>query len=174
MYKPNNLGVHIACGTIADDLGNSVFNRGILTSIDANGFLPQSNRFNPNTYYQQRPYVSGQYDGDYRAFNLGGEQARALSFLVGFVKTRNIQLVFVNLPLTDDYLDSFRWWAEQEFRNHMQRLSKEYGFIFIDLSEQALTRYEYFVDPSHLNRYGARVVAQKLVGQSAIPWPRAK
>lgn len=144
------------------------------TTIDANGFLPQSNRFNPNTYYQQRPYVSGQYDGDYRAFNLGGEQARALSFLVGFVKTRNIQLVFVNLPLTDDYLDSFRWWAEQQFRNHMQRLSKEYGFLFIDLSEQALTRYEYFVDPSHLNRYGARVVAQKLVGQSAIPWPRAK
>jgi hypothetical protein len=143
------------------------------TTIDANGFLSAPNRYNPYTYYQQRPYVSGRYDGDYRAFNLAGEQARALSSVIGFVKTQNIPLVFVNLPLTDDYLDSYRWWAEQEFKNNMQRLSKEYGFIFIDLSEAALTRYEYFVDPSHLNRYGAQVVAQKLAGQSAIPWPRS-
>ncbi|WP_413164978.1 hypothetical protein ACL6C3_02255 [Capilliphycus salinus ALCB114379] len=141
-------------------------------TLDANGFFPAPNRFNPYTYYQQRPYVAGRYDGDYRAFNLGGEQARAFSSVMGFLNTQNIPVVFVNLPLTDDYLDSFRWWAEQEFRGNMQRLSQEYGFIFIDLSEAALTRYEYFVDPSHLNRYGARVVAQKLAGQSSIPWPR--
>ncbi|ERT05857.1 hypothetical protein M595_4163 [Lyngbya aestuarii BL J] len=144
------------------------------TTIDANGFLSAPNRYNPYTYYQQRPYVSGRYDGDYRAFNLAGEQARALSSVIAFVKTQNIPLVFVNLPLTDDYLDSYRWWAEQEFQNNMQRLAQEYGFIFIDLSEAALTRYEYFVDPSHLNRYGAQVVAQKLAGQSAIPWPRSQ
>ena len=141
-------------------------------TIDANGFFPASNRYNPYTYYQQRPYVSGRYDGDYRAFNLGGEQARAFSSVLGFLKTQNIPVVFVNLPLTDDYLDSFRWWAEQEFRTNMRRLSQEYGFIFVDLSEAALTRYDYFVDPSHLNRYGARAVAQKLAGQSSIPWPR--
>ncbi|EAW34371.1 hypothetical protein [Lyngbya sp. PCC 8106] len=144
------------------------------TTIDANGFLSAPSRYNPYTYYQQRPYVSGRYDGDYRAFNLAGEQARAFSSVIGYVKTQNIPLVFVNLPLTDDYLDSYRWWAEQEFQNNMQRLSQEYGFIFIDLSEAALTRYEYFVDPSHLNRYGAQVVAQKLAGQSAIPWPRSQ
>ena len=143
-------------------------------TIDANGFFPASNRYNPYTYYQQRPYVAGRYDGDYRAFNLGGEQARALSSVIGFLNAQNIPLVFVNLPLTDDYLDSFRWWAEQEFQNNMRRLSKEYGFLFIDLSETALTRYDYFVDPSHLNRYGARAVAQKLAGQSSIPWPRSQ
>jgi len=57
MYKPNNLGVHIACGTIADDLGNSVFNRGILTSIDANGFLLSSKEyqfFGPAGAYQSQ------------------------------------------------------------------------------------------------------------------------
>ncbi len=140
--------------------------------IDAHGFLSESNRFNPSTYYQRRPYVAGRYDGDYRAFNLGGEQARALSSIVAFVKSKNIPLVFVNLPLTNDYLDSYRRWAEQEFRNNMQRLSQEYGFMFINLSEQALSRNEYFVDPSHLNRYGAQAVARRLAGQSSIPWPR--
>ncbi|MEL7034753.1 MAG: hypothetical protein AAFO04_03925 [Cyanobacteria bacterium J06592_8] len=142
------------------------------TGIDAHGFLPASNRYNPYTYYQQRPYVSGRYDGDYRAFNLGGKQATAFSSVVGFLRSQNIPLVFVNLPLTDDYLDSFRWWAEQEFQNNMQRLSGEYGFIFVDLSETVLTRDDYFVDPSHLNRYGARVVARKLAGQPSISWPR--
>lgn len=142
-----------------------------LNNIDANGFLPLSNRYDPYTYYQQRPYVPGQYDGDYRAFDLGGEQARAFSSVIAFTKTHNISLVFVNLPLTDDYLDGFRWGAEQEFRDNMQYLSYQYGFIFIDLAEIALTRDEYFVDPSHLNRYGARNVAQLLAADPAVPWP---
>jgi hypothetical protein len=142
-----------------------------LSEIDANGFLPLSNQYDPYTYYQRRPYVPGRYDGDYRAFNLGGEQANAFSSIIAFTDTQNIRLVFVNLPLTDDYLDGFRWWAEQEFRDNMQYLSRQYGFIFIDLAEKALTRYDYFVDPSHLNRYGARSVAQTLAANPSIPWP---
>lgn len=57
MYKPNNLGVHMACGNIADDLGNSIFNRAILTSIDANGFLLSSKEyqfFGPAGAYQSQ------------------------------------------------------------------------------------------------------------------------
>ncbi len=142
-----------------------------LNTIDANGFLPLSNRYDPYTYYQRQPYVSGRYDGDYRAFNLRGEQDQAFSSVMAFTDTHNIALVFVNLPLTDDYLDGFRWWAEQEFRANMQYLSQHYGFIFIDLAEQALNRYDYFVDPSHLNRYGARNVAQTLAAEVSIPWP---
>lgn len=143
-----------------------------LDAIDANGFLPLSDRFNPNNYYQRKPYVSGTYDGDYRAFNLGGKQASALASVVAFTESQKIALVFVNLPLTDDYLDSVRWSAEVEFRNYMKSFSKEYGFIFLDLSERALTQYNYFVDPSHLNRYGAIAVAQKIVAAPSIPWPR--
>ncbi|WP_228041489.1 DUF1574 family protein [Planktothrix mougeotii] len=145
-----------------------------LDAIEANGFLPLSIRFNPKTYYQQKPYVSGAYDGDYRAFNLGGEQARAFDSVVAFVRSNNIQLVLVNLPLTDDYLDGTRWSAEVEFQEQMQQLSQEYGFIFIDLSEKALTQYNYFADPSHLNRYGASIVAQTIVANPSIPWPRAR
>ncbi len=143
-----------------------------LDAIEANGFLPLSDRFNPNNYYQRKPYVSGTYDGDYRAFNLGGKQASALASVVAFTEAKKIPLVIVNLPLTDDYLDSVRWSAEVEFREHMRRLSKEYGFVFLDLSERALTQYNYFVDPSHLNRYGASAVAQKIVASPSIPWPR--
>ena len=142
-----------------------------LNETNANGFLPLSNQYDPYSYYQRRPYVPGRYDGDYRAFNLGGAQANALSSIMAFTDTYNIPLVFVNLPLTDDYLDGFRWWAEQEFRGNMQYLSRQYGFIFIDLAENALTRYDYFVDPSHLNRYGARSVAIALAADSSIPWP---
>jgi hypothetical protein len=142
-----------------------------LSEIDANGFLPLSDQYDPYTYYQRQPYVSGQYDGDYRAFNLGGEQASAFSSIIAFTDTHNIPLVFVNLPLTNDYLDGFRWGAEQEFQDNMQYLSRQYGFIFIDLAEKALTRYDYFVDPSHLNRYGARSVAQTLAADDSIPWP---
>jgi hypothetical protein len=145
-----------------------------LDAIEANGFLPLSDRFNPNTYYQQKPYVSGAYDGDYRWFNLGGEQARAFDSVVAFTRANNIQLVVVNLPLTDDYLDEVRWSAEVEFREQMKQLSQEYGFIFLNLSEKALTQYNYFTDPSHLNRYGASIVAQTIVANPSIPWPRVR
>jgi hypothetical protein len=45
-YKPNNLSVNLACGTIADNLGNSIYNRGIFNSTDANGFLLSSKEYN--------------------------------------------------------------------------------------------------------------------------------
>ena len=45
MYKPNNLSVNLTCGTIADNLGNSFYNRGIFTSTDANGFLLSSKEY---------------------------------------------------------------------------------------------------------------------------------
>ena len=44
-YKPNNLSVNLTCGTIADNLGNSFYNRGIFTSTDANGFLLSSKEY---------------------------------------------------------------------------------------------------------------------------------
>jgi hypothetical protein len=145
-----------------------------LDNIDAQGFLPLSDRYNPNTYYQRRPYVSGRYDGDYQSFNLEGVQARAFDSVVAFTRGRNISLVLVNLPLTQGYLDSVRWSAERQFRDRMIYLSRQQGFLFVDLSQRALTQYDYFVDPSHLNRYGARAVSQKLVAEPSIPWPRRR
>ena len=143
-------------------------------SIDSNGFMAISDRYNPNTYYRERAYVSGQYDRDYKDFNLGGKQATAFNSVVAFTKARKIPLIFVNLPLTDDYLDGTRLWAEKQFRQRMQQLSRQKGFAFRDLSQRWPGRNDYFFDPSHLNHFGAIAVSRLLATDSSIVWPRPK
>ena len=143
-------------------------------AIDSNGFMSLSDRYNPNTYYNDRPYVSGTYDRDYENFNLGGKQAQAFNSVIAFVKSRKIPLVFVNLPLTDDYLDGTRRYAEQQFRQQMQQLSRQKGFAFRDLSQRWQNRNEYFFDPSHLNQFGARSVSRLIAADTSITWPRPK
>ncbi|MEG4113228.1 MULTISPECIES: hypothetical protein [unclassified Microcoleus] len=143
-------------------------------SIDSNGFMAISGTYNPNTYYRERAYVSGQYDRDYENFNLGGKQATAFNSVVAFTKARKIPLIFVNLPLTNDYLDGTRLWAEQQFRQRMQQLSRQKGFAFRDLSQRWPGRNDYFFDPSHLNRFGAIAVSRLLAADSSIIWPRPK
>ena len=143
-------------------------------SIDSNGFMPISDTYNPNTYYRERAYVSGQYDRDYKDFNLGGKQATAFNSVVAFTKARKIPLIFVNLPLTDDYLDGTRLSAEQQFRQRMQQLSRQKGFAFRDLSQRWPGRNDYFFDPSHLNHFGAIAVSRLLATDSSIVRPRPK
>ena len=118
--------------------------------------------------------MAGLYDGDYARFYLGGTQATALNSVVNFTKSRNIPLVFVNLPLSDSYLDSVRWSAEQEFNQWMQRRARENGFTFLNfnLYQPQLAKNEYFFDPSHLNRYGAVAVARYIAASAGISWPR--
>ncbi|WP_293124170.1 hypothetical protein [Okeania sp. SIO1I7] len=146
----------------------------VANAIDANGFLPMDGRFNPSYYYQRRPYVAGLYDGDYAGFYLGGTQATALTSVVNFTKSRNIPLVFVNLPLSDSYLDSVRWSAEEDFHRWMLSRARENGFRFLNfnLYQPQLAKNEYFFDPSHLNRYGAAAVARYIAASSGISWPR--
>jgi len=143
-------------------------------SIDSNGFMSLSARYNPNTYYDQRPYVSGRYDRDYEDFNLEGKQAQAFNSVIAFVKTRKIPLVFVNLPLTEDYLDGTRRSAEQQFRQQMQQLSRQKGFAFRDFSQRWPNRNDYFFDPSHLNQFGAIAVSRLIAADTSITWPRPK
>ncbi len=140
-------------------------------AIDAHGFLPLNSRFNPDIYYQKNPRVVGRYDADYQPFSLAGQQATALNSLKAFAIEQQIPLVFINLPLTQDYLDSVRRIREQQFQQFMQRQVSP-GFVFINLGRQWLTQNQYFTDPSHLNRYGAAAVARQLAANSKIPWPQ--
>lgn len=142
-------------------------------AIDANGFLPLNTRFDPRTYYQTKPRVAGRYDADYQPFNLAGPQTTALNSVKAFAKQQQIPLVFVNLPLTQDYLDSVRRLREQQFQQMMQRQAGD-GFIFIDLGRQGLNQNQYFSDPSHLNRYGAAAVSSQLATNPQIPWPQPR
>ncbi|HEY9735425.1 MAG TPA: hypothetical protein V6D06_04050 [Trichocoleus sp.] len=141
--------------------------------IDFDGFLALSIRFNPATYYQKHARVQGLYDGDYDSFRLEGQQDEAFRELLKFTQAQGIPLVFINTPLTDEYLDDYRKEAEDAFLKYMLRLSTtEEGFIFRDLGQAWTDRYDYFSDPSHLNRYGAYRVSQSIAQDPMIPWPR--
>lgn len=143
-------------------------------AIDAYGFHPVATRFNPTNYYRQRSRVAGRYDGDYANFQLGGVQGSALQSVAAFARSRQIPLVIVNLPLTDDYLDATRSAREVEFRQYMRRMSAQ-AFLWRDLSTvPGLNRNEYFEDPSHLNQLGAAAVARSLAADRNIPWPRGR
>ncbi len=140
-------------------------------AIDFDGFLPMSIRFNPATYYKQHPRVSGDYDGDYESFKLGGQQETALKSLLQFARTNKIGIVFVNLPVTKDYLDPVRNEYEKQFQRYMRDRASQKGLIFRDLTQLLLNKPDYFSDPSHLNRYGADRVSTQLAQDSMIPWP---
>lgn len=142
-------------------------------AIDANGFLPLDNRFDPKTYYQKNPRVSGRYDADYQPLSLSGQQATALNSVKTFAKQQQIPLVVVNLPLTQDYLDSWRQQREQQFNQWMQQQASG-GFVFINLGRLWVNQNEYFTDPSHLNRYGAVAVSNQLATNAQIPWPKPR
>lgn len=143
------------------------------STIDYDGFLALSVRFNPATYYQDFARVSGRYDGDYDSFRLEGQQVEAFANLLGFTQEQGIPIVFINTPLTDEYLDDYRQDAEAEFLQHMLRLSTtETGFLFRDFAQLWPDRYDYFSDPSHLNRYGAYQVSSQLGQDPLIAWPR--
>ncbi|NEP00784.1 MAG: DUF1574 domain-containing protein [Symploca sp. SIO2E9] len=141
--------------------------------IDFNGFLAVSTRFNSATYYQQHPRVAGAYDSNYQSFQLVGEQYIALKAILQFTQEQNISLVFVNLPLTKDYLDPVRSKYEEQFRLHMHATAMERELIFRDLAHLLITKDDYFSDPSHLNRYGAYQVSKYLAQDPMIPWSLA-
>ncbi|HHP7243095.1 MAG TPA: hypothetical protein ACFE0H_00255, partial [Elainellaceae cyanobacterium] len=89
------------------------------SDIDATGFLAVDEHFDPTTYYQRHPRVSGQYDANYVPFELDGEQTRAAIALARFAHYHWMPLIFVNLPLSQDYLDPVRLDYEAQFRRHI-------------------------------------------------------
>ncbi|WP_017302963.1 hypothetical protein [Spirulina subsalsa] len=138
--------------------------------ITPDGFLPLDLRFDPNTYYLSHPRVSGAYDSDYDSFGLYGPQDVALRNILTTLEKHQVKLVFVNLPLTNEYLDPIRSQYEQQFHDHMTRLTQDYNLIFLDLAQHWGSEYDFFSDPSHLNRYGAYQVSRYLAHNSPIPW----
>ena len=143
----------------------------IAPDLNELGFEAISAVYNPETYYQRYPRVSGSYDADYQKFNLNGEQQAATIAVARFARRQNIPLVFINLPLASDHLDMIRRSYEQQFRQNMQRLAQQEQFTFADLSQQPnLIQNNYFADPSHINQQGAKAIALHLAKMPALPW----
>ncbi|MDJ1179105.1 hypothetical protein PJF56_09530 [Roseofilum sp. BLCC_M91] len=148
-----------------------------LSDLTPLGFLPVEQVFNPQTYYTQYPRIAGQFDGDYSQFYLQGEQAIALSQLVTYTQRRQIPLVFVNLPLTADYLDPVRLAYEQEFHQELNGWVNHQGLKVVNLVHPELNNLQnpdYFADPSHINQWGAIAVARELAKRANIPWPKSQ
>jgi lysophospholipase L1-like esterase len=140
--------------------------------LDRYGFNALTARYDPNTYYQRYPSVPGQYDSNYQNFQLWGSQSDATKAIADFTRSLGIPLVFVSLPLTDDYLaDEVRHNYEQRFQQHMKQVSAQKDFLFIDYHQHPeLIKNEYFVDPSHINQEGAKAVAAQLAADTRMPW----
>lgn len=153
----------IASATDSNDENN-------LQAVDFDGFLALSVRFNPARYYQKYSKVTGNYDNDYKDFQVGGIQDAAFRDVLQFTQSQNISLVFVNMPLTAEYLDAVRKKYEQEFQEYMLGLATNPKFIYRDLGELWPAANDYFSDPSHLNRFGAYEVSKKLASDPMIPW----
>lgn len=143
-----------------------------ISDINSYGFLAIEDIFDPNTYYLSFPRVAGVYDSTYQRFNLNGVQTVSFRAIVTFTRNNDIPLVFVNLPLSTDYLDETRLFYERQFQQFLATESRSSDFIVIDLLQEWPGRNDIFADPSHLNQFGAAQVAIKLTEDPSIPWAR--
>ncbi|NER83331.1 MAG: hypothetical protein F6K42_28020, partial [Leptolyngbya sp. SIO1D8] len=141
-----------------------------VTTINGYGFLAVEDVFDPETYYQIFPRVAGRYDSSYRAFDLEGVQTSSLRAIASFASTNEIPLIFVNLPLSSDYLDETRLTYEQQFQQYLRREADRGNFTVVDLLQQWPTQNHFFADPSHLNQIGAAQIAIQLTENTTIPW----
>jgi hypothetical protein len=136
--------------------------------INADGFLPLKLQFEPDTYYQKYSKVTGDSDGDYASFQLQDRQDVALRQTIDLLKVNKIPLVFVNLPLSDIYLDKYRRQHELTFNDYMQKLMDSNQLTFVNMDGLLNTRYDHFSDPSHLNQTGAVAVSEYLTQTDII------
>ena len=145
-----------------------------VTALDPKGFVAFDVTFDPNTYFQKFPQVPGDYDLDYRNFEPNGSQFEAFANVVDFCRRNNIDLLVVNMPLHETYLDQIRSRFEAIFNGRMQELALREGFTYLDLSQAVLNQADLFSDPSHLNKKGAIAISQLLVQNPKIRWQALK
>ena len=132
------------------------------STINSYGFLPVLAEFDPVVFYQTFPRVNGRYDAFYNPFGLTGLQLGSLRSLVNYLKSQNIDLVYVHLPLSSDYLDDYRLPLDRQFQQFLQTQSQRLGFTVIDLLSQWVNQDSFFADPSHLNQKGAAATIQQV------------
>jgi hypothetical protein len=151
-------------------INSEILPGGKSSEIDFDGFLPLEIQFEPITYYQKYTKVTGNSDGDYANFQLLGSQDRALHQTIDLLASHQISLIFVNMPLTDIYLDKYRSQHEASFKQYMQQLMDSRQLTFVNLDGVFNTRHDLFSDPSHLNQFGAIEVSKYLAKLPKIRW----
>jgi hypothetical protein len=172
-YAAVKTGAKLSAQEATDEDANFVRVTGTVpvSQINALGFLPVDDQFDPAVYYRTFPRVRGQYDNAYRPFRLDGVQSVSFDAITQFLRSQNIPLVMVNLPLSADYLDPVRFRYEQQFQSFLQGWANRGALTLVDLLERWRQQPSLFADPSHINRYGAKEVARLIAADGRIAWP---
>lgn len=96
-------------------------------------------------------------------FAFGGDEAGALEDLITGLQQRGVEVVLVNMPVTDDYVALLPdAGADQaEFELFLESLAAERGVRYFDAHDVIASR-DQFRDPAHLNPSGANALSQAL------------
>jgi hypothetical protein len=98
-----------------------------------------------------------------------GEQLNALSEIIEYCQTHDIRLIFVNMPLADDYFQNFDTLEDYKtYLTTMQGIASEYGVPLWDMEDDIqMTAFgdDAFADFNHLNQNGAEQLSQLLAEQ---------
>ncbi len=133
--------------------------------LQAMGFQSVDQRLGSNQAGQPLP-LRGDQDRDYRNFSLQGEQNRALHRLVQFGQQEGVAIAFVQLPLSQQYLDIERHSREQSFRTYLDVAAQMTPLHWVELPGDGLFWNDaLFAQPNHLNRYGAAALSWQ-IGQA--------
>ena len=113
-----------------------------------------------------QPLLRGDQDSDYRNFSLQGEQNRALHRLVQFGQQQDMAIAFVQLPLSQRYLDIERQSREQSFRTYLDVAAQMTPLNLVELpGDELFWNDSLFAKPNRLNRYGAAALSWQ-IGQA--------
>lgn len=96
--------------------------------------------------------------------NLSEKCYFSLESLADSLKQKQINLVLVLSPIRKDYLDSHtsQKTALNEYRQRVTAIIKKFDGIVIDAYQDMPLTDEFFVDPLHLNKNGARLLTEHI------------
>lgn len=82
-----------------------------------------------------------------------------------YLKERNINFLVVTTPHRIEILNKDKQFQSffSNFINRLEKLSKKYGFMYLNLHDKLMLNDSYFIDSSHLNIYGAKAVSSEIV-----------
>ncbi len=133
--------------------------------LQAMGFQSVDQRLEASQPGQPIP-LRGDQDRDYRNFSLQGSQNRALHRLLQFGQKEGLAIAFVQLPLSQQYLDIERHRREQSFRTYLDVAAQVTPLSLVELpGEKLVWNDALFAQPHRLNRYGAAALSWQ-IGQA--------
>lgn len=103
-------------------------------------------------------------------FLVGDSEIEALANLIRQLKASGVHTVIVNMPVTDDYIDTIRDGerVQAEFSRLLEDMASDHDVAYLDVSD-AFDK-EAFRDPGHLTPDGARTLSITLA-ESALTSP---